>query len=35
MFDALALAVDWLDAYRNRDLPMILSMFADDAVIET
>ncbi|MBR0869870.1 nuclear transport factor 2 family protein [Bradyrhizobium tropiciagri] len=32
-FDPMAAAVDWLDAYRARDLEDILGMYADDAVI--
>jgi ketosteroid isomerase-like protein len=33
-FDAMAAAVDWLDAYRAGDIDAILKMFADDAVVE-
>ena len=33
-FDAMAAAVDWLDAYRAGDIDLILSMYADDAVVE-
>jgi hypothetical protein len=33
-FDAMAAAVDWLDAYRAADLEAILTLFADDAVVE-
>jgi ketosteroid isomerase-like protein len=33
-FDAMAAAVDWLDAYRAGDIEAILHMYADDAVIE-
>jgi len=33
-FDAMAVAVDWLDAYRAADLDTILGMYADDAVVE-
>ena len=31
-FDALAAAVDWLDAYRAGDIESILRMYRDDAV---
>ena len=34
MNDHLANAIDWLDAYRLGDIEAILSMYADDAVIE-
>jgi len=33
-FDPMAAAVDWLDAYRTRDLEAVLSMFTDDAIVE-
>ena len=33
-FDAMAAAVDWLDAYRDGDIEAILGMYADDAVTE-
>ena len=33
-FDAMAAAVDWLDAYRAGDIEAILEMYADGAVIE-
>src|SRR5579863_6275219 len=33
-FDAMARAVDWLDAYRARDIDLILKMYADDAVVD-
>ncbi|WP_247834255.1 hypothetical protein [Bradyrhizobium sp. 200] len=33
-FDAMAAAVDWLDAYRAGDIESILEFYADDAVIE-
>jgi hypothetical protein len=33
-FDAMAAAVDWLDAYRAGDIEAILAMYADDAVVE-
>ena len=33
-FDALAAAVDWLDAYRSRDVDKILAMYAEDALTE-
>ena len=33
-FDAMAAAVDWLDAYRAGDIDSILNMYADDAVVE-
>ena len=32
-FDAMAAAIDWLDAYRAGDLETILGMYAEDAVI--
>jgi len=32
--DSLAIATDWLDAYRAGDLEAILRFYADDAVIE-
>jgi SnoaL-like domain len=33
-FDAMATAVDWLDAYRAGDIDSILEFFADNAVVE-
>jgi hypothetical protein len=33
-FDRMALAVDWLDACRNRDLTALLELYADDATLE-
>ncbi len=33
-FDAMAIAVDWLDAYRARDIEAILAIYADNAVVE-
>jgi hypothetical protein len=33
-FDAMAAAVDWLDAYRAGDIETILNMFADGATVE-
>lgn len=33
-FDPMAVAVDWLDAYRAGDIDAILDMYADDAVTE-
>ncbi len=33
-FDAMATAIDWLDAYRAGDITAILGMYADDAVVE-
>jgi hypothetical protein len=33
-FDPMAAAIDWLDAYRSSDLELMLTMFADDAVIQ-
>jgi ketosteroid isomerase-like protein len=33
-FDAMATAVDWLDAYRAGDIEAILKLFAEDASIE-
>ena len=32
-FDPMAVAVDWLDAYRARDIEAILAMYAEDAVV--
>ena len=32
-FDPLALAVDWLDAYRAGDIETILELHADNAVV--
>jgi ketosteroid isomerase-like protein len=32
-FDPMAAAIDWLDAYRSSDIELVLSMFADDAVV--
>jgi hypothetical protein len=32
--DAMAIAIDWLDAYRSGDVDAILELFADDASIE-
>jgi ketosteroid isomerase-like protein len=33
-FDAMATAVDWLDAYRAGDIESLLNMYADDAMVE-
>jgi ketosteroid isomerase-like protein len=33
-FDAMAAAVDWLDAYRAGDIEAILMMHADGAVVQ-
>jgi hypothetical protein len=33
-FDAMAVAVDWLDAYRAEDIDAIVKMYSEDAVIE-
>jgi ketosteroid isomerase-like protein len=33
-FDAMAAAVDWLDAYRAADIEALLSMYGGDAVID-
>jgi hypothetical protein len=33
-FDPMAVAVDWLDAYRAGNVDAILNMYADDAVTE-
>jgi hypothetical protein len=33
-FDAMAAAVDWLDAYRAANIEVILEMFAEDAAVE-
>ncbi|RXT47851.1 nuclear transport factor 2 family protein [Bradyrhizobium betae] len=32
-FDPMAVAIDWLDAYRAGDIEAILDMFAEDAVV--
>jgi ketosteroid isomerase-like protein len=32
-FDPMAVAIDWLDAYRAGDIEAILEMFAEDAVV--
>lgn len=32
-FDPMAVAVDWLDAYRAGDIEAILDLHADDAVV--
>lgn len=32
-FDPMAVAVDWLDAYRAGDIETILELHADDAVV--
>ncbi|RXH01298.1 nuclear transport factor 2 family protein [Bradyrhizobium vignae] len=32
-FDSMAVAIDWLDAYRAGDLEAILDMYAEDAVV--
>ena len=32
-FDPMAVAVDWLDAYRAGDIEAILELYADDAVV--
>ena len=33
-FDAMATAVDWLDAYRDGEIGVILKMCAEDVVVE-
>ena len=33
-FDPMAAAIDWLDAYRARDLNAIVQMHADSAVVD-
>lgn len=33
-FDAMAIAVDWLDAYRTAQLDTMLGLYEDDASIE-
>lgn len=33
-FDQVALVIDWLDACRNRDLAMLLDLYADNATLE-
>ncbi|WP_407113136.1 nuclear transport factor 2 family protein [Bradyrhizobium sp. LMG 9283] len=32
-FDPMAVAIDWLDAYRAGDIEAILDMYAEDAVV--
>jgi hypothetical protein len=32
-FDPMAAAIDWLDAYREEDLDLIIAMYADDATV--
>jgi hypothetical protein len=32
--DAMATAVDWLDAYRAGDIDTVLGMYADNAIVE-
>ena len=32
-FDPMAVAIDWLDAYRAGDIEALLDMFAEDAVV--
>ncbi|MBJ7405862.1 MAG: nuclear transport factor 2 family protein [Bradyrhizobium sp.] len=32
-FDPMAVAVDWLDAYRAGDLETIMELYAEDAVV--
>ncbi|WBL80109.1 nuclear transport factor 2 family protein [Bradyrhizobium xenonodulans] len=32
-FDPMAVAIDWLDAYRAGDIGAILDMYAEDAVV--
>lgn len=32
-FDPMAAAIDWLDAYREKDLDLIIAMYADDATV--
>jgi ketosteroid isomerase-like protein len=32
-FDPMAIAIDWLDAYRAGDIEAILEMYAEDAVV--
>ena len=33
-FDPMAAAIDWLEAYRARDLETLLGMYSDDATVE-
>jgi ketosteroid isomerase-like protein len=33
-FDPIAVAVDWLDACRRRDLDALLDLYADDACVD-
>ncbi|WP_143278316.1 nuclear transport factor 2 family protein [Bradyrhizobium sp. UFLA03-84] len=32
--DPMATAIDWLDAYRARDLDTLMSLFGDEAILE-
>lgn len=32
--DPMATAIDWLDAYRSRDLDSLISLFGDEAILE-
>lgn len=32
-FDPMAVAIDWLDAYRAGDIEAILELYAEDAVV--
>ena len=32
-FDPMAVAIDWLDAYRAGDIEAILEIYAEDAVV--
>ncbi len=32
--DPMAAAIDWLDAYRSRDLDTLMSLFGDEAILE-
>src|SRR3954470_1869649 len=34
MFDAVAAAIDWLDAYRAGDIETIMKMYANEATIQ-
>ena len=33
-FDAMAIAVDWLDAYRSAKLDALLNLYDDEASLE-
>ncbi len=33
-FDAMAVAIDWLDAYRSANLELLLNLYVEDASLE-